>query len=102
MIQLKTFGDFGNCIELFTKIQSGKKKLEDTKELQNIFKSNVNEISTGRFKSKEKQTALKILNFSTNHDKLLSNCLMISSISSEPKHKAKRNSVLNKCFKDYK
>ena len=77
MIQLKTFGDFGSCIELFTNIQSGKKKLEDTKELQNIFKSNVNEISTGRFKSKEKQTALKILNFSTNHDKLLSNCLMI-------------------------
>ena len=77
MIQLKTFGDFGNYIELFTIIQSGKKKLEDTKELQNIFKSNVNEISIGRFKSKEQQTALKILNFSTNHDKLLSNCLMI-------------------------
>ena len=77
MKQLKTFIDFGNYIELFTIIQSGKKKLEDTKELQNIFKSNVNEISTGRFKSKEKQTVLKILNFSTNHDKLLSNCLMI-------------------------
>ena len=51
MIRLKTFGDFGNCIELYTKIQSGKKKLEDTKKLQNIFESNVNEISIGRYKS---------------------------------------------------
>ena len=92
MIQLKTFGDFGNYIELFTIIQSGKKKLEDTKELQNIFKSNVNEISIGRFKSKEQQTALKILNFSTNHDKLLSNCLMII-LQSHLNQNAKQNGI---------
>ena len=92
MIQLKTFGDFGNYIELFTIIQSGKKKLEDTKELQNIFESNVNEISIGRFKSKEKQTVLKILNFSTNHDKLLSNCLMII-LQSHLNQNAKQNGI---------
>ena len=92
MIQLKTFGDFGIYIELFTIIQSGKKKLEDTKELQNIFESNVNEISIGRFKSKEKQTVLKILNFSTNHDKLLSNCLMII-LQSHLNQNAKQNGI---------
>ena len=34
-------------------MQSGEMKLEDAKELRNIFKSNVNEISKGRYKSKE-------------------------------------------------
>ena len=41
---------FDNGIELFRKIQSGEMKLKDAKELQNIFKSNLNEISKGRFK----------------------------------------------------
>ena len=31
-------------MELFRKMQSGEMKLEDVKELQNIFKSNLNEI----------------------------------------------------------
>ena len=48
-----------NGIELFRKIQSGEMKLEDTKELQNIFKSNLNEISRRRFKSKEQKSALE-------------------------------------------
>ena len=34
-------------------------KLEDAKELQNIFKSNLNEISKGIFKSKEQKSALE-------------------------------------------
>ena len=34
-------------------------KLEDAKELQNIFKSNLNEISKGRFKSEEQKSALE-------------------------------------------
>ena len=34
-------------------------KLEDTKELQNIFKSNLNEMSRRRFKSKEQISALE-------------------------------------------
>ena len=50
MIMLKKNYDFNIGIELFRKIQSGEMKLEDAKELQNIFKSNLNEISRGRFK----------------------------------------------------
>ena len=34
----KNFNDFGNGIELFRKIQSGKMKLEDVKELRKLFK----------------------------------------------------------------
>ena len=53
MIQLeKNFNDFDNGIELFIKIQSHEMKLEDAKELQNIFISNLNKISKGRFESK--------------------------------------------------
>ena len=50
MILLQKLNDFDNGIELFRKIQSGEMKLEDAKELRNIFKSNVNEISKGVFK----------------------------------------------------
>ena len=52
-------------------------KLEDEKELQNIFKSNLNKISKGRFKSKEQKSALENIKLLTNHDKLLLNYLMI-------------------------
>ena len=55
----KNFNDFDNGIELFRKIQSGEMKVEDAKELQNIFKSNLNKISKGRFKSKEQKRALE-------------------------------------------
>ena len=48
----KMFNDFDNGKKLFRKIQSGEMKPEDAKELQNIFKRNLNEISRGRFKSK--------------------------------------------------
>ena len=51
--------------------------LEGAKELQNLFKTNLNEISKGRFKSEEQKSTLKILNCFTNHGKLLSNHLMI-------------------------
>ena len=34
-------------------------KLEHAKELQNIFKSNLNEISKGRFKPEEEISALE-------------------------------------------
>ena len=34
-------------------------KLEEAKKLQNVFKSNLNEISRGRFKSKEQESVLK-------------------------------------------
>ena len=42
-------------------MQSGEMKLEDAKELQNIFKSNLNEILKGKFKSKEQESALENL-----------------------------------------
>ena len=34
-------------------------KLDDAKELQNIFKLNLNETSKGRFKSKEQESTLE-------------------------------------------
>ena len=46
----KAFYDFNNDIELLKKIQSDEMKLEETKKQQNVFKSNLNEISRGRFK----------------------------------------------------
>ena len=41
---LKKFNDFDNGMEFCKKIRSGEMKLEDAKELKNIFKSNLNEI----------------------------------------------------------
>ena len=34
-------------------------KLEEPKKLQNVFKSNVNKMSKGKSKSKEKENAVK-------------------------------------------
>ena len=47
------------------------------KELQNIFKSSLSEISKERFKSEDQKSALKILKHLTNHGEKLSNYLMI-------------------------
>ena len=52
-------------------------KLEEAKKLQNVIKSNLREISKGRYKSEEQESAIKILNCFTNHEKLLLNYLMI-------------------------
>ena len=65
-------------------------KLEDAKELQNIFKSNLNEISKGRFKSEEQKSALeniKLLYESRQTVIKLFN--EYSLIASEAKHKVK-------------
>ena len=59
-----------NGIELFRKLQSGEMKLEAAKELQNIFQSNLNEISKGRLESKQQESPLENTNCFTNHDKL--------------------------------
>ena len=65
-------------------------KLEDAKELQNIFKSNLNEISKGRFKSEEQKSALENIKllYESRHTviKLFNE---YSLIASEAKHKAK-------------
>ena len=49
----KRFDNFNNAIKLFRKIRSGEIKLEEAKKLQNVFKSNLNEILKGRYKSEE-------------------------------------------------
>ena len=49
-------------------------KLEERKKLQ---KSNLNEISKGRYNQKSKKVHWKILNCFTNYEKLLLNYLII-------------------------
>ena len=62
--------------EHFRKIQFSEMKLEDVKELQNIFKPNLNEILKSRYKSEELKSALQNIMFITNLQKLLLNYLM--------------------------
>ena len=91
----KNFNDFDNGIELFRKIQSGEMKLEDSKELQNIFESNLNEISKGRFKSKEQKGSLENINLLyQSRQPLIKLFDYYSSIASEAKHKAKQGKGL--------
>ena len=52
-------------------------KLEEARKLQNVFKSNLNEISRGRYKSDQKKVHWEILNCFANQEKLLLNYLMI-------------------------
>ena len=49
---MKRFNNFNNGMKLFRKIKSGKMKLEEAKKLQNVFKSNLNKISRGKYKWK--------------------------------------------------
>ena len=68
-------------------------KLKDAKELQNIFKTNLNKISKGRFKSEEQKSALaniKLLYESRQAVIKLFNDY--SSIASEAKRKIWRRS----------
>ena len=51
-------------------------KLEVAKKLQNVFKTNLNEISKD-INQRSKKVHWKILNCFTNHKKLLLNCLII-------------------------
>ena len=62
--------------EHFRKIQFSEMKLEDVKELQNIFKPNLNKILKSRYKSEEQKSALQNIMFITNLQKLLLNYLM--------------------------
>ena len=55
----KRFDDFNNAIELLKEVKSGEMKLEGSKKLQDVFKSNLNEISRVRHKSKEQKSALE-------------------------------------------
>ena len=76
-------------------MQSGEMKLKDAKELQNIFKSNLNEISKGRFKSKEQKSALGKIKFLYESRRAVIKLFNdYSSIASETKHKAKQGKGL--------
>ena len=55
----KDFNEFETGVERFSKIKFGEIKLEDAKQLQNIFKTNLNNVSKGRFKSEEQRGALE-------------------------------------------
>ena len=57
------------------KNKSGNMDLEVTEKMQNVFKSNVNKILKGRYKSDKQRSALKILDYFTKHKKLLLNYL---------------------------
>ena len=65
-------------------------KLEERKEQENLFKSNLNQISRGRFKSKEQKSPPENIElFQRSQDaviKLFNEC---SSIVSVAKHKAR-------------
>ena len=69
--------------------------LEDAKELQNIFKSNLREISRGRFKSKEQISALENIKLLYEPRQAVMKLFNdYSSIASEAKHKAKQRKRL--------
>ena len=79
-----------NGIKPFQKIRSGETKLEEAKRLQNVFKSNLNELSKGRFKSEERQSALKNIKLLyESREAVIKSFNGYSSIVSEAKYKAK-------------
>ena len=49
----KKIDNLADEIILFEKAKSGDMKLEETKNVQNVFKSNLNKIFRGKHKSKE-------------------------------------------------
>ena len=70
-------------------IKSGEMKLEEAKKLHNVFKSNLNEISSERYSSEEQKSALEniklLYKWREAVIKLFNDC---SSIESETKYKA--------------
>ena len=65
-------------------------ELENAKELQNIFKKNLNKISKGRFKSEEQKSALeKIKLLYESRQDVIKLFNEYSSIESEVKYKTK-------------
>ena len=104
----KRFDDFTNGIKLFEKIKPGKMKLEEAKKpLQNVFKSNLNEISRGWHKSKEQKSPLENIKLlCKSREAAIKVFNNYSPIVSEAKYRsiyAKGRKILTpkKCFKDY-
>ena len=71
-------------------------KLEEAKKLHNVFKSNLNKISKGRYKSEKQKSALKNIKLLYNSRepviKLFNDC---SSVISEVKYKTKYGEKVN-------
>ena len=65
-------------------------RLENAKELQNIFKSNLNKISKGRFKSEQQKRALENVKLLYKSRQVVFKFFNeYSLIASQSKHKAK-------------
>ena len=76
-------------------MQSGKMKLEESKKLQVIFKSNLNRILKGRFKSEEQKSALESIKLLYESRKATIELFNeYSSIASEAKYKTKYGECL--------
>ena len=54
----KDFTDFENGVKLLNKIKFGQTRLENAKEVPDIFKINLSKISKRRFKSEKQKSAL--------------------------------------------
>ena len=95
IILLKYIYDFDDGIELSLKIQSAEMRLENARELQNIFKSNLKGISKGRFKSKEQKNELENIKLLYESQQAVIKLLDdYCPIASAAKHKAKQGKGL--------
>ena len=71
-------------------------KLEEAKKLHNVFKSNLNKISKGRYKSKKQESALKNIKLLYNSGEVVIKLFDdYSSVISEVKYKTKYGEKVN-------
>ena len=94
----KRFHDFNNGIEILKKVKSGEMKLEEAKKLQNMFKSNLNKISRGRYKSEEQKRALETIKLLYESREAVNKLFNdYSSIASEAKYKTSHEKEFQIC-----
>ena len=71
-------------------------KLEEAKKLHNVFKSNLNKISEGRYKSEKQESALKNIKLLYNSGEVVIKLFDdYSSVISEVKYKTKYGEKVN-------
>ena len=71
-------------------------KLEEAKKLHNVFKSNLNKISKGRYKSEKQESALKNIKLLYNSGEVVIKLFDdYSSVISEVKYKTKYGQKVN-------
>ena len=73
----KTFIGFKGPLGFYRNIQEGYITLEKSEKKQKEFKSEINEIVTGRNQSEDQKSVINNIKTLTNHKKSLSNCLVI-------------------------